>query len=222
MQLRPPSKNVTPLGDILESRRSTTFPVEANEGFRRVHQEDTCQALAIAPTRKYQNDGGPGIRDIFSLLKTYSSSPDEDADTFIDSIAYYWLIAGTDAHGKNYALLLASQNQIRLAPLYDIASILPYKDIDIESAKFAMKIGGEYRLGKIGFRNWQKLAVELGLDAQKTIVRVDQMARNLTRQVSDVERRMTEEGITHPIIARLAAQIATRSKACGQLLADAR
>jgi len=34
------------------------------------------------------------------------------------------LIAGTDAHAKNYSLLLAA-DQVRLAPLCDIVSALP-------------------------------------------------------------------------------------------------
>ena len=35
-----------------------------------------------------------------------------------------WLIAGTDEHAQNYGLLLAG-DQVRLAPLYDVASALP-------------------------------------------------------------------------------------------------
>jgi len=42
------------------------------------------------------------------------------------------MIAGADAHGKNYALLIGAQARVRLAPLYDVASVLPDPDIDIE------------------------------------------------------------------------------------------
>jgi len=99
--------------------------VRTAAGLRRVHQEDMCQALAIPPTRKYQNKGGPGIRDIVELLRTYSANAPEDVHTFLDAIAYNWLIAGTDAHGKNYALLIGAQTRVRLAPLYDVASVVP-------------------------------------------------------------------------------------------------
>ena len=44
---------------------------------------------------------------------------------FADALIWNWLIAGTDAHAKNYSLLLA-EDQVRLAPLYDVASALPY------------------------------------------------------------------------------------------------
>jgi hypothetical protein len=45
--------------------------------------------------------------------------------------------------------LIASAGQVRLASLYDIASILPYPDIDIQKARSSMKIGKEYRLRNI-------------------------------------------------------------------------
>ena len=36
--------------------------------FSRIHQEDMCQALGILSDRKYQNDGGAGIADIYNLI----------------------------------------------------------------------------------------------------------------------------------------------------------
>ncbi|WLA95960.1 MULTISPECIES: hypothetical protein [Bradyrhizobium] len=49
--------------------------------------------------------------------------------------------------------MLANGPTVRLAPLYDIASILPYDDVDLQKMKLAMKIGGEYKLGQIGGGN---------------------------------------------------------------------
>jgi serine/threonine-protein kinase HipA len=183
-------------------------------GLHRVHQEDMCQALAIAPTRKYQNEGGPGIRDIVELLRTYSANTQEDVYTFLDAIAYNWLIAGTDAHGKNYALLIGAQARVRLAPLYDVASVLPYPDIDIERVKLSMKLGGEYRLRNIRLYHWRRLAEELHVNPDATIQRVDDLARQLADHIPDIRRRMTEEGLTHPVIARLADALTARAAAC--------
>lgn len=99
----------------------------AAERVTRVHQEDLCQALAVPPARKYQNEGGPGAAEIAVLLRRAMPSRVAQAAVwaFADALAWNWLIAGTDAHAKNYSLLLAG-NQVRLAPLYDIASALPY------------------------------------------------------------------------------------------------
>ena len=192
--------------------------VDTAAGLRRVHQEDMCQALAISPTRKYQNEGGPGVRDIVELLKTHSTSPEEDVRTFLDSIAYNWLIAGTDAHAKNYALLIGAEARVRLAPLFDVASVLPYHDIDLQKAQLSMKLGGEYRLRTIGPHQWKKLSQELRLDPDAMRQRVKDLAGELGDRVSDVTRRLTDEGLTHPFIARLADALTARAAACRTLL----
>ncbi len=173
-----------------------------------------CQALAIYPTRKYENEGGPGIRQIVELLQTNSTMPGEDINTFLDAIFYSWLIGGTDAHGKNYSLLIGAEGRARLAPLYDVASVLPYANIDPQRVKLSMKIGGEYRMRNIGVRNWRKLAEELRIDANVFVERVDSFARQLGDHVSDVKRHMTDEGLLHPIIARLAKALTARASAC--------
>src|SRR6202022_3218380 len=122
----------------------------------RIHQEDICQALGIMPTKKYQNEGGPSVADIVELLRTSSTDREADVNTFVDAVGFNWLIAGTDAHAKNYSLLLGGGPHVRLAPLYDVASILPYDEFDMQKLKIAMKAGGEYKFSLIGLRQWQK------------------------------------------------------------------
>jgi serine/threonine-protein kinase HipA len=195
--------------------------VRTEAGLRRVHQEDICQAFAIPSTSKYQNEGGPGIRDIVQLLTTNSTSAAEDVGAFLDSTAYNWLIAGTDAHAKNYALLIGAEGRIRLAPLYDVASVLPYPDIDIQKVKLSMKLGGEYRLRNIGLHHWRKLAEELRLDPEAMIHRVDDFAARLGDHVPEIKHRMAEEGLTHPIVARLTDALTARSLACREILRSA-
>lgn len=184
----------------------------------RVHQEDMCQTFAIPPTHKYQNEGGPGIRDIVGLLGENSSVPREDVATFLDSVVYNWLIAGTDAHAKNYALLIGAGGRIRLAPLYDVASVLPAPDINIEKAKVSMKIGGEYRLRNIQPRHWRKLAAELKLDPDKILRRVSELAGQLADHVSTVKQQMVSEGLKHPIILRLAEVVTKRAAAICKMM----
>ena len=187
-------------------------------GLRRVHQEDICQALSIPPTRKYQNEGGPGIRDIVELLRTYSGNAAEDVRTFLDAIAFNWIIIGTDAHAKNYALLIGAGGRVRLAPLYDLASIFPYNQIDFQRVKLSMKLGGEYRFRNIQLRHWRKQAEELRVDADELVRRIDDMARQLAEHVPEIDRRMTEEGLTHPLIHRLAVRLTARAAACRKVL----
>jgi serine/threonine-protein kinase HipA len=98
---------------------------------------------------------------------------------FFDALIWNWLIGGTDAHAKNYSLLLAGE-EVRLAPLYDIASALPYGTHE-RKLKHAMKVGGEYNV--FPFRNnWAKAAEELGINRDIGLHRV----RELTGCVAQV------------------------------------
>ena len=184
----------------------------------RVHQEDVCQSLGIVPTRKYQNEGGPSIADIVDLLRTQSSDREADIQTFIHAVGLNWLIAGTNAHAKNYSLLISGGPRIRLAPLYDIASVLPYDEFDIHKLKLSMKIGGEYRLLQIGIRQWQKLAQEVHVDAEEIIEHMRSMAEQLPDEIATICARAHNEGLNLPIIDRLAAKLSERAGACRRAL----
>ena len=185
----------------------------------RVHQEDVCQARGIMPTKKYQNEGGPGPASIVDLLRTYSTDREEDVGTFIAALGFNWLIAGTDAHAKNYSLLLSGP-QVRLAPLYDVASILPYDEFDLRKVKLAMKIGGEYKLSQIGLRHWQKFARETRVNADALIERFKGMARQLPDEINTARARAHEAGLDHGIVERLAEQLTERTGECSKTLGD--
>jgi serine/threonine-protein kinase HipA len=191
-----------------------------DNGIARIHQEDICQARGIMPTKKYQNEGGPSPSDIIELLRTYSTDREADIDTFVDALAFNWLIAGTDAHAKNYSLLLADGPEVRLAPLYDIASILPYDDVDFQKIKLAMKIGDEYKLGQIGLREWQKFAREMRFDAGKVRDRLIQMAEQLPDLVTEVHAQAQKDGLDNATVGRLAKNVIARAKDCLRRLSE--
>ena len=184
----------------------------------RLHQEDLCQALGIHPARKYQNDGGPTPLAIVEVIRGASTRAQDDVLTFVDALVLSWLTGGTDAHAKNYALLLGRHGQARLAPLYDLASVLPYPQIDVRRAKLAMSIGGEYRLHAISARHFRKLAVALRLDAEAVVERVRSLVRRTPDAVADVEAALRRTGIGHPIVDELASRLIARAATCAAAL----
>ncbi len=192
--------------------------IQIKEIWHRVHQEDLCQALGFPSTKKYQNEGGPSTAEIVSLLRTYSRNPVPDVQAFVDAIAFNWLVAGTDGHSKNYSVLIGAGGNVRLAPLYDLASILPYTDMNLPKAKLAMKIGGEYLLRNIGLYRWRKMATELRLDPDALLQRVDGFAQQLPELSENVRRQLNREGIKHGILDKLARMITERSLYCRKLL----
>lgn len=162
----------------------------------RVHQEDTCQALAISPLRKYEKDGGPTAGDIFGLIRDYSSNPREDEFRFLDALIYNWLIKGTDAHGKNFGFLIAPGPRIRLAPLYDVASFIPYEAPKQDrKTRLAMKIGGEYQWWKIGPQHWEQAAKDWKLDRGKVFAHILEMAARMPVAMSATRAELESGGL---------------------------
>ena len=192
--------------------------VRSGDTIRRVHQEDLCQAMGLPPTQKYQSDGGPGVREIAELLATFSTAPVEDTKTFIGAIAFNWLVAGTDGHAKNYALLLGSEARIRLAPLYDLGSALPYPGMRPIRLKLAMKIGGEYGLRNIGARHWRRLAAEAHQNQEEVLANLRETAEAMPDHVSTIQKTVRNDGLVHLIVDRLSEKLIARARECQRLL----
>ena len=189
--------------------------VEQHGEYRRVHQEDVCQALGVLPTLKYESDGGPGIATIISLLRESSQEPFEDVNRFLDAIILNWVLAATDSHAKNYSLLHGPRASVRLAPFYDIASYLPYAaDHRLYRIKVAMKIGGEYLVRRIGRYQWQKLAEQNNLAAGHVFDRAEALLHELPALVQRVQQRATAQGLSSPIVDGLAERIFERIGEC--------
>jgi serine/threonine-protein kinase HipA len=100
--------------------------VHADGTVERIHQEDFCQATAIPPERKYEEDGGPTLRRIAGILQGVAG-PDS-LDTLLRAVIINVLIGNGDAHGKNFSLLHDHSGSLRLSPLYDLLSTLVYGD----------------------------------------------------------------------------------------------
>ncbi len=189
--------------------------IETRGRLVRLHQEDLCQALGVSPVRKYQNEGGPSPGDIAQLLRRTMNSGDADeaVRTFADGLIWNWLIGGTDAHAKNYSVLLVA-NTVRFAPLYDIASALPYGDHE-RKLKLAMKLGGSYDIYP-AYNRWGKAAKELGLSADELTGRVEVLARRAPAAFAAAAEEVDHLGRDLP--ERLTDLIADRVARCIRMM----
>jgi serine/threonine-protein kinase HipA len=125
----------------------------------RIHQEDFCQAMGFPPERKYQQEGGPLLRECILMLRDWSTIPALDIRAFLDGLIFNVLIGNADAHGKNYSLIYP-KGERRLAPLYDLVCTLAWPEL---SKVPAMKIGKCDSMETIRRTHWQKLAEETEL-----------------------------------------------------------
>jgi len=147
-------------------KRSSLYLVERYDrkhkkqnDIERVHQEDFCQALGIAPDQKYEKEGGPSLQRCFTLLREQSVLPVADIRSLLDWVIFNYLIGNADAHGKNISLLL-TQDGPHLAPFYDLMCTAVYPEL---TDRLAMKISGEDRPDWVIERRWQAFSKEIGI-----------------------------------------------------------
>lgn len=179
----------------------------------RLHQEDMCQALGLHPSNKYQEHGGPSPKAIANLLRIVmpATSSAGAVQKFLDALVWNWLLCATDAHGKNYSLLIGS-NDVELASLYDISSTLPY-DYKKREIKLAMKFGGGYGVD-VRPSVWKALASDLGLSEE--MVRTH--ARGIVEKATDAFAMATHTDSVRRIKSALPGlmvdRVATRVVSC--------
>lgn len=185
---------------------------------RRVHQEDCCQALAIMPTRKYESDGGPGAVAVASLLARYSSAPEVDMARFLDALMFNWLIGGTDAHAKNFAVLHGAPGDVRLAPLYDVISTLPYPSLGGASGSLAMAIHGERAIDRLVVAHWRGLARAVGFAPSLVLDRLDGLSARLPEAATAVIAEHDDHPRARTIVARLLKPVVAHARRCRRRL----
>jgi serine/threonine-protein kinase HipA len=95
----------------------------------RVHQEDGCQATGTPPSLKYEEQGGPTLRDLAALLRDFGDP--RDVTALLRRTTFNMAVGNADAHAKNFSLLHDPDGpNVRLAPLYDVLSTVALKLTD--------------------------------------------------------------------------------------------
>ncbi|MGI3211847.1 HipA domain-containing protein [Roseovarius tibetensis] len=138
----------------------------------RVHQEDFAQANGLPPGRKYERGTLRGL-DLKTLLETGRHVSATDALALLDQVIFNILVANTDAHAKNYSLLLPVGAGPSLAPLYDVSTVLSWPRV-VQS--YAQNIAGKKRTpDMIAGRHWEAIAREIGYRPTDVKNRVQQL-----------------------------------------------
>lgn len=168
---------------------------DADGSLQRIHQEDMCQAMSVDPSQKYEAEGGPGVDVIMRLLRQHSDVGDRQK--FAQYQAFNCLIGGTDGHAKNFSVLLAG-DLVRLAPLYDVASGLPYDPPASDPFRInllPMRISGENKIGYVRDSHWARLASRSGLEPDWLVAEVHTLAFSLPDALRDAFREVEAEGV---------------------------
>jgi serine/threonine-protein kinase HipA len=155
----------------------------------RLHQEDMCQALSVWPQNKYTSSGGPSAVDISRLLSKVASQ--RDVDRFTDAVIAQYLLGAPDGHAKNYSVILDGED-VTLAPIYDVASILPYpREAGSSLDRVAMSIAGHNKFGDVTMRHIERFASNTGTDPDRLVARTREMATILPTAIADTASKIS-------------------------------
>jgi serine/threonine-protein kinase HipA len=184
--------------------------VHAGGVVSRLHQEDFCQALGIAPERKYQAEGGPGLTDCFALIRRASTVPARDAVRMLDYLVLGFLVANHDAHGKNYSLVYGVGGT-DLAPAYDVLCTFVHRGALRMSPKMAMSIGTEYRPPYVRARHFDALLQAAGLGPAAARRRVADLATRAPDHALAARAALAQGGWDAPVLGRIVDTVADRA-----------
>lgn len=191
---------------------------DADGNVLRIHQEDLCQAAGIMPSDKYEDDGGPAVEDITKIIKLTAQNPLSDIQRYADALLYNWIICGTDAHSKNYSLLHGlNLRSTSLAPLYDVASSMPYADSYAEARKWnlAQRIGKATTFQRADYRSqWERAAKILGIPERVLMDRARDLASRTPACMAEAIDALPTEYERRPLVRNLLEMVRIRSRDC--------
>ncbi|WP_191018284.1 type II toxin-antitoxin system HipA family toxin [Treponema zioleckii] len=195
--------------DLLKIAGKDIFVVERYDRIKeadliqRLHQEDFCQALGIMSTSKYQNDGGPGIADIFNTILKVCTVPALESQKFLRYVLFNYVMGNCDSHGKNYSLVYKN-NRVELSPLYDVVSTIIYSGL---TEKLSMKIGKHYEIQKVTQEDFFLLAESLNIKYSVLSKIFDDFAKKYTTAFEELK---DDEKISRDIVNSILQVVKSR------------
>ncbi len=175
--------------------------------WRRLHQEDFCQALGRSALAKYEKGGGVrGVTlvDMFGLIDRHMTAAEKLR--LLDAVAYNVLICNTDSHAKNYSVLFVG-SRVTLAPLYDLMCAACWDVTPNLPQLIAGKDRGDHLYG----RHWKRMAESCGLNPTAILKRLQALADKVTAALPEAVATVeTMPAGPHPMLRDFAAAIERR------------
>lgn len=177
--------------------------VRADGSIRRLHQEDFAQANCLYPGQKYEQGTVAGLT-MTGLLQTGRHLPPAESLKLLDQVIFNLLVANTDAHAKNYSMILTGGP--KMAPLYDVSTVLLWDHVNQHHAQ---KLAGRRRKpGDMDRRHWDLIAQEAGLGARGVRLRVQELVDAMVAsRVAATAKVSGQPGATSGVVEEVAALV---------------
>jgi serine/threonine-protein kinase HipA len=180
--------------------------------WRRLHQEDYCQALGKPPSAKYESNqtgvSGPTLKDLFDVTRRHM--PPTDVVRLLDMAVFNVLACNTDAHAKNYSIIIRAAGAT-LAPLYDVMCGEVWENV---TKNLAQKIAGKTRGDHLKERHWRRFARDCGLNPKQVIDRVSALAKSAIAEAKAAASEVAAMPAgTHAILDQTREAVERRARA---------
>lgn len=157
--------------------------------WRRLHQEDFCQALGLPPSAKYERNRtgpkGPSAADMLMVVRKHALAPDVLA--LLDAIVFNILACNTDAHAKNYSLMVTNGRPTS-APIYDFMCASVFDGI---TPNLAQSIDGKTRGDHLRRRHWTRFLQAAGFGAAPMLRRINALATRVLAELPSAQADVT-------------------------------
>jgi serine/threonine-protein kinase HipA len=190
----------------------------SNGRLLRLPQEDFCQATGTSPLVKYENEGGPGLSKLFSILQQ-SSTPEDDMRALMASQVLFWLLRAPDGHAKNFSIRLLAGGSFQLTKLYDVMSAYPilgsgpnqWSPHDVKMAMALLGKNKHYDMNTIQRRHFNRTAQKVGYghDAESVIRHLIQRTPSAIREVREQLPKDFSPLVAERVLGGLQAAVAT-------------
>ena len=165
--------------------------VRAKNTVKRLHIVDGCQILDLPSSYKYERNFGAGrdvgnIREGASFMKLFEKAnlcevPATAKLQLLEWAIYTLIIGNADAHGKNISFFV-NKSGIKVAPYYDMLSIIMYEGVDYE---LAMAYGDEFDADNVLGYPLREFSEETGLNPKLVSTRIKTICKNVRKALSD-------------------------------------
>ena len=185
----------------------------------RLVQEDFCQATGTSPLVKYENEGGPGLQQMFTLLQQ-SQQADADMRTLMAAQLLFWMMRAPDGHAKNFSIqLLAGEGCFKLTPVYDVMSAYPvigngpnqWAEQDVRLAMALLGKNRHYLVRDIMRRHFNSTAKKVGYGDSAEPLLQDFIAR--TPAVVETVRADLPAGFSEQVADRVLGGLVEAARA---------
>jgi serine/threonine-protein kinase HipA len=187
--------------------------------WRRLHQEDYCQAQGKPPSAKYESNQtgirGPTLKEMFEVTRRHM--PPTEIVRLFDMVVVNVLACNTDAHAKNYSIMIRAGATL-LAPIYDVMCGEVWDNV---TKNLAQKIAGQSRADQLAGEHWQRFALECGLNPKQVIDRVRALAKLAISEAGAAEFEVAAMPAgRHPIVDETRLAVERRARALLAQLQD--